>query len=256
MTVLPQGGYLAVDTGGFIVPDVSFAKIQPPWRGLVDDVIAAVAAHPQWQVSSLYLRGSVPRGLAVAGLSDLDLILISSHIPDTADVTRALLEKHSFCRGIEWGFCDEASLEKTHPPHDLPHMKVVLKTQGLHLSGADLLAGFPPVRCDINMVTHAFGLHGDWQEYKTGGACHVWICKRILRAAFEIAALGKGVFTRDLYFCCKTATEAFPQLGGSLQKLLGYALAERIDVADVATTGQPVVDFLCAQPLLAPKEAA
>lgn len=264
--IRPVGGCLAVDAEGFLVPDVAHEKIQPQWRCLLQDALAVIGAAPAWRGASVYLRGSVPRGLAVDGVSDIDLIVVADESADMAAATRGLLARHSFCRGIEWGHHRPEEAAKIHPPHRLPYLKVMLKTQGLHVGGPDILQDFPRIRPGFDMLCHAPGLAGDWQDYKDNDRCaaedeeRLWICKRILRAALEIAALDSPVFTRDLYHCCEVAGQAFPQLHQGLRQILSLALAEKSGRAEVVAAGQPVVDALAAMvaahPLLCAKAVA
>lgn len=82
-----------VDADGFIacLPDT---PLQPAFRPVVDEVIELLHARLGAQVHSIYLYGSVAKGTAVAGVSDLDVCLITQCALNAAerDSLRAIAE--------------------------------------------------------------------------------------------------------------------------------------------------------------------
>lgn len=82
-----------VDADGFIarLPDT---PLQPAFRPVVDEVIELLHARLGAQVHSIYLYGSVAKGTAVAGVSDLDVCLITQCALNAAerDSLRAITE--------------------------------------------------------------------------------------------------------------------------------------------------------------------
>lgn len=68
-----------LDPNGFIISEVSQAKILPEYQSVIDDGIAALKASLPGIVHSVYIYGSVARGGAVRGKSDLDMLVIFKH---------------------------------------------------------------------------------------------------------------------------------------------------------------------------------
>ncbi|MEU6732441.1 nucleotidyltransferase domain-containing protein [Streptomyces physcomitrii] len=74
-----------LDDQGFFVPEGALSRVRPPF----DAVLAA--ARPRLEeafadrLDGAYLYGSVPRGTARAGRSDLDLLLVLTREPGPAD---------------------------------------------------------------------------------------------------------------------------------------------------------------------------
>ncbi|WP_313276490.1 nucleotidyltransferase domain-containing protein [Kosakonia cowanii] len=73
-----------VDADGFItcLPDT---PLQPAFRPVVDEVIGLLHARFDALVHSIYLYGSVAKGAAVAGVSDLDVCLITRRVLNAAE---------------------------------------------------------------------------------------------------------------------------------------------------------------------------
>ncbi len=65
-----------LDSSGFILSEVSQDKISPEHRSVIDVSVAALEASLPGVVHSVYAYGSVARGNAVRGKSDLDLLVV------------------------------------------------------------------------------------------------------------------------------------------------------------------------------------
>ncbi|KAK4536521.1 hypothetical protein CDCA_CDCA08G2546 [Cyanidium caldarium] len=71
-------------TTGYIQNDAAVEHVAPPWRARVERVVQRLqdwnapcgGDAERWRVHSAYVRGSVPRGLAKEGESDLDVVLL------------------------------------------------------------------------------------------------------------------------------------------------------------------------------------
>ncbi|MBJ7901719.1 nucleotidyltransferase domain-containing protein [Streptomyces sp. DSM 110735] len=78
-----------LDPDGFIAREGSLARVQPAFRPVVDAARERVAATWGDRLDSAYLYGSVPRGTAREGRSDLDLLIALRAEPTEADRTLA-----------------------------------------------------------------------------------------------------------------------------------------------------------------------
>jgi hypothetical protein len=80
-----------LDRTGFIEREGALARIPPAFTPVADAVRAAVtaafgpAAPHGTSLHSAYLYGSIPRGTAVPGVSDLDVLLVMQHEPTQAE---------------------------------------------------------------------------------------------------------------------------------------------------------------------------
>lgn len=77
-----KGRLWEVDEQGFLIPDASLENIKPPFKAVVDDVIEAYIQNIGQDIHSIYITGSVPRGLAIEGQSDLDAIAVLEYYTD------------------------------------------------------------------------------------------------------------------------------------------------------------------------------
>jgi hypothetical protein len=72
--IQPQriGRYLSLDENGYVISDVAADRVGAVWQPLVTFVRDALMERKG--VRSVYLRGSIPRGLAMENVSDADFI--------------------------------------------------------------------------------------------------------------------------------------------------------------------------------------
>ncbi len=87
-----------LDPEGYIRPEADLANVQPEYQGLPDTAAALLAEAFGPRLHSAYLYGSVVRGNAVPGRSDVDVVAVLLAAPVDEDrvradrVERALLE--------------------------------------------------------------------------------------------------------------------------------------------------------------------
>jgi hypothetical protein len=220
--VRPQriGRYLGVDEFGYVKPDVSIDQVGAIWRPLVAFVRDALMDRPD--VRSVYLRGSIPRGLAIENVSDADFFYLSETNYDRADIELDLAAraKFGFVNGIELSRLDCSTLERTRHPQRRPYFHMLLKTQSVFLSGDDIAKDIEAFRIGPEMVSHVFSLEGDFARLpnlldkgrKSGieKLMHQWFFRRIVRSGFEITMNRNDRFTRDLYLCYEQFALFYP----------------------------------------------
>jgi hypothetical protein len=180
--VLQHGRLQPLDSRGLIVNDCLDA-VCPPWDAPLAYAVAewrALEAIPGVTLVSVYARGSIPRGLGLAGRSDVDTIgvvtVAGGTVGEAATLKLKLWQEAAFRRsdaavsqfpslisGLDMSLvlADEASSLgrwlKTMSAGDAPVYPAQLsvfdmrrldafriKTQGLRLHGANLAAGLPP----------------------------------------------------------------------------------------------------------------
>ncbi len=62
------------DNDGFLLNDASLSKIHPGYLPLIAGIKQVYMDHSFGRLHSLYLFGSVPRGKAISGSSDIDVL--------------------------------------------------------------------------------------------------------------------------------------------------------------------------------------
>src|SRR3954469_3305482 len=110
MHEIEKGGIiLETDAEGHLIPDASLERIVSPWREAVDAARAIEVSRLGPHMHSLYLRGSVARGTALAGRSDIDMFAVlfddrSSPAPPVRwpqEQTEAFLQRFPFVTSVE-----------------------------------------------------------------------------------------------------------------------------------------------------------
>jgi hypothetical protein len=234
--IQPQriGRFIGVDEFGYVKPDVAIDHIGAIWKPLVSFVTDALMNRPG--VRAVYLRGSIPRGLAIENISDADFIYLSDADFDWADAVlgQALEAKFPFVRGFEFQRIDRATFAKIYPPQQRPFFHMLLKTQCLFLAGDDITRDIEPFRIGLEMVSHAFMLLDDFsrlekwlQEGRRRGAEQVWrqwFSRRIVRSGFEVTMDRRNRFTRDLYLCFEQFSEFYPDHSEQMFRVLANCL--------------------------------
>ena len=70
------GGFYDLDEDGFIVNPCEVEKIKEPWSSAISNLLESVVNLDKNNIFGVYLRGSIPRGLAIEDVSDVDIIII------------------------------------------------------------------------------------------------------------------------------------------------------------------------------------
>jgi uncharacterized protein len=92
-----------LDPEGYIRPEADLANVQPQYQGLPDAAADLLASEFGSRLHSAYLYGSVVRGNAVPGRSDVDLLAVLLAAPAGEDrgradrVERALVGRFPCC---------------------------------------------------------------------------------------------------------------------------------------------------------------
>jgi hypothetical protein len=235
--VQPQriGRFLGLDEFGHIKPDVAVHYIGAVWKPLVSFVTDALAGRPD--VRSVYLRGSIPRGLAIENASDADFIYLSDIDFDSADILLAQVTeaKFPFVRELELLRLDQATFARVYPPQQRPYFHMLLKTQCLFLAGDDLTGDIEPFRIGPDLVSHVFTLSAEFSElasqfeqnHEDGDerALRQWFSRRIVRSGLEVTMDRCNRYTRDLYPCYEQFSEFYPDRSEQMFRVVSNCLS-------------------------------
>jgi hypothetical protein len=237
--ILPQriGRFLVTDQFGYVQPDVAVDRVGDTWKPLVDFVSQALMRRQG--VRSVYVRGSIPRGLAIEFISDADFIYFSEVDFDWADADLEQVAKADFpfVQELKLFRLNRADFDKLHPPQKRPYFHMLLKTQSLLLAGDDVAKDIEPFRIGPDMVSHVFSLASEFakfprllsklpgwlrddQKTRMEQSMRQWISKRIVRSGFEVTMNRNDRFTRDLYLCYEEFAKYYPQRASQMYQVL------------------------------------
>ena len=234
-----HGSFLCVDSSGYVVPVVNESLIQPEWTPIIAEVVDFYKAHCAENLMSVYVRGSVAKGEAVDNVSDLDTFCVVSEDCKVPSKTieafgKILLEKFPFSTHTEICFVKKSSVFEDFPPRKRSIWAELIKTQSICVYGNSIAHELLPFHLK-DMIGHAFYLRRDLEKFKQyfeedagnpddlNSTC-IWICRRVVRAGFDLVMLRENKFTRDLYLCYESFSKYFPERENEMRMILHRAL--------------------------------
>lgn len=227
-----------LDKDGFIQNLYSPKNIAPEFQGAVNAVIDSLLSELPNQIDGIYLYGSVPRGTAIVGRSDLDVSVVlatpvgqreeevfnrlSNTIPKAYPQVSKL--------DVDPGFLRDVLL-----PQEKYHWHFWLKHCCCCVWGNDLSAGFPLYK-PSNEIAQA--LNGDFStfleqmtpsfESMSDADVTKVIGKKLVRAAYYFVAEKDCSWYTDLSQCVAVAKRYYPNLGDDIELAHQYALGNLI----------------------------
>ena len=245
--ILEMGRVLKTDADGFIVSESSLDKLQPAWKEAVFATKDVYLRHLGDVVHSIYVRGTVSRGEAIEGISDVDTLCVVKQDPATLDRSwlrqerQTLAKQFPFTTGVELILVFLDDLLEKESEFDY---RFIIKTQSACVYGEDLAAQIAPFRADQETASHFHrNLEEVFQNAKNGIAnnnnvedikdwCR-WVMKRIIRAGFVLVMAREQVFTRDLYPCYALFSKHFPEREPEMKQALYWAINPTSNPAEI-----------------------
>jgi len=206
--------------------------LDPLWRPLLEAVQAVYRGRLGSALHSVWVRGSVPRGLAVAGLSDVDTFaLVESRTP--FHWREPAWAKEETCRlSARFSTSSEIELVLSSYAPDLHHtnrrLSMLIATQSMPIAGPDIRAELPRFRPGPDMLLHYRWLEADLADLAGSASFRRADCRRmskqLVRVAGELVQERDGRFTPDLYWCCEAFARFYPDRACVLRQVLHYFL--------------------------------
>jgi uncharacterized protein len=150
-----------LDSEGYIRPEADLANLQPEYQGVPAAAADMLAGEFRSQLHSAYLYGSVARGNAVPGRSDIDLLAVLLAAPVDEDrgraerVERALTERFPVLFSAGVGL---THLQEVRSPAQRYGLQVFLRELAVCICGEDLRPGLPRTKPSAAV---AAGFHDD-----------------------------------------------------------------------------------------------
>jgi uncharacterized protein len=220
------GTYFPKDAEGYILNPCNWTNVPAQYAAVIEDLKAASIARLGASLHAIYLRGSLPRGTAAEGISDLDLVLVT--LPNEAqefirwktpewaeDLLQDLQSRYPYMTAIDLA---ETTRELAYPGQTAA-IKFVLKTQALFIWGQDDAASWPASKPGPATAFNYRWLASElaaWQarSAQPQGAAQPkllqGLAKTTLRAGFETVMERAQCFAVDLYPCYETFARYYP----------------------------------------------
>ncbi|MFP7300230.1 nucleotidyltransferase [Neobacillus niacini] len=232
------GRYCPMNDKGFILSDANQNKIQPEFQTVIEEVIKSYQIHLGTNLHSIYIRGSIPRGLGIYGVSDLDTIAITQMKPSeldlqwTKEVEGRINAQFSCISGVEYSFYHIEEIMETTSFSIIPFM---IKTISICVYGEDLSPQLPEYKADtflgnvhlsklkeqIELAREDLVDNDDLDDIKD---CCVWIMKIIVRAGLALVIEEENLYTRDLFPAYMVFAKHYPEKALEMNKALLYAI--------------------------------
>lgn len=227
-----------VDDNGYIVNDSSIKKIKSDFYKLIEEVIENYQTHLGADLHSVYIRGSVPRGLGINSVSDLDTIAITNKTTNDIDLKwvdtaeQELNKKFNCVNGVEFSFYHIEDILEATTFSIIPFM---IKTHSVCLLGEDLKVYLPNYKADKTLGNeHLVNLKNQVEQAKEdldGNEdiedildCCGWIMKIIVRAGLALVIEEENQYTRDLFPALKIFSKYYPEKESEMKQALIYAI--------------------------------
>lgn len=225
-----------LDKHGFIDNVCSVNSIQREFKMVVDQVVSQLVQRLPKQVDSIYLYGSVARGEAVIGCSDLDLSILLN-TPLTAhhqqvfnEISASIPQTYSEISKLD---IDPGYLYDVLKPREVYHWHFWLKHCCCCVWGKDHSVHFPRHKPSLAI---AQAINGDLcnyllkmqPEFASMSDINVAkiIGKKLLRSAYYYVAEQDGSWYINLTQCAAVAKEYYPYHGADLDLAYQYAVGE------------------------------
>ena len=244
-----------LDEDGYFKREGDLARISPAFAPVVATAKAAIYdAFSAEHLHSAYLYGSIPRGTAVPGVSDLDALLALRHEPTSADRdTVAALESmldsnFTQINGAGIGLASTATLLSELERYDLGWFVACLCTP---LIGEDLAAQLPRYRPTSLLARETNGDVGDllprWRAQLSHAesdpdlkAMSRRVGRRLVRTGFTLVMPRWGGWTSDLDESAAVFGRYYP---GRRKQMEAAAEAARATTADREVLGMLIDDL-------------
>jgi uncharacterized protein len=251
-----------LDQDGYFKREGDLARVAPAFKPVVAAAKAGILdAFSADRLHSAYLYGSIPRGTAVPGVSDLDALLALRHEPTTADRdTAATLESMLDARfaqisGAGIGLASTATLLSDLERYDLGWFVACLCTP---LIGEDLAARLPRYRPTSLLARETNGDVGDFLPRWRAQLSHAEtdadlkalsrrVGRRLVRTGFTLVMPRWGGWTSDLDESAAVFGRYYPERREQMELAAEVASQTTVDRSALGTLIDDLGPWLAAE---------
>lgn len=250
--ILPIGSIVRMDADGYFPDSIEHHPLTSTWDQPVQELVAEYNERLGSSLHSLYLRGSLIRGTAIEGVSDVDLLLLVDGDAATIDWSWlrpfhvSLTKKYPFMNGVDLGI---NNLDRVLNGGNKTRA-FLLKVMSECIQGEDIRGQLPRVKLGRD------ALIARWQfrertspDFLAGSKASLedrvsLIGKQIVRAGMELVMEEEGYYSRDLYPCYETFARHYPEKATVMARALTQALFSAESEADFAEMRDDISPWL------------
>ncbi|GDY30827.1 nucleotidyltransferase domain-containing protein [Gandjariella thermophila] len=232
-----------LDADGYLRREGSLDRVPAPFAPVVADLRESVSAAFGPRLHSVYLYGSIPRGTAVPGRSDLDAVILLRDTPGDADqatvrrLNRDLDARHDVVDGAGLLLWSVATVLDPAERYNLGFMLACLCTL---LLGEDISRRLPRYRPTVEL---ARGANGDIGAVlarcraRVGADDTAALCRRVarklVRTGFTLVMPRWRGWTSDLAAMVEAFAHYYPDRAADMERATQLARAPSDDPAVV-----------------------
>lgn len=243
-----------MSSDGFIINSCLKENVSCKWSKAVDDLVILYQRLHGDNLSSVYLRGSLPRGTMVESISDIDSFCLTKSRTDKG--SQALEEEYRSVLENKYSFVNSFEIESYSSVRALKSrdMRFLLKTQCLCMWGVDVSTEIEPMVISqdaMNTCLYLPKINDDFLKaaeavctIKDASELCSWIFKITLRAAFEIVMLREGKFTRDIYFCWLSYSHYYTEYSDDMKHALNLIINPISDIQQIRSFWERMLNVL------------
>ena len=235
--ILPIGKALSVDKEGKFINPCSQGNIVLPWSRAVEDVVASYRYYLKDKLHSVYVRGSVARGTAVEGVSDIDTFAVITGNRWEIDlswadkVQKSISEKYPFQTGIEMQFVTDDEIFESKKANSI---RFTIKTLSTCVWGQDISELIPSFKHGRYLAKSVYefekntqGVMESLEKYhgkeEIKGICQ-WVMKSFVRTGFFLVMEREQTFSRDLYPCYSAFSKYYTEKSEQMKLAFEWAI--------------------------------
>ncbi|MFQ3545742.1 nucleotidyltransferase domain-containing protein [Halobacillus rhizosphaerae] len=248
MTDIKEIGFMCtINDQGIIVNESSIDKIDSKYKKAIDYVLESILKSFSSKIHSIYVRGSLPRGLGIKGVSDLDLLVVTQtplnnkELLELQELENNGVHHFPFINGLEIGLYPLEDVVKTSHFHIIPFM---IKTFSVCLYGDNLQTLLPEFKADEKLANeHIVNIASQLQQAKDDlignndeediKGCCTWIMKIIIRCGLALVLMKENTYTRDLYPAYNLFSKHFPEKQEEMKSAINYAINPSVNNKEI-----------------------
>ncbi|MDM5154905.1 nucleotidyltransferase [Bacillus sp. DX1.1] len=233
------GRFCSVDHDGYMINDSHMNKVQPAFFEVIQEVKDTCIRLLKNDLHSIYIRGSIPRGIGIEGIADIDTIVLVGKDPKVIDlggrenIEKEILRNFHCVSGVEFSFYHvEDVLDSTN----FLFVSFMIQTHSICIFGEDVRYQLPKYKVSIELANeHLIHLQKQIEQAREelihhNGSddiqdCCRWIMKIIVRAGLALTIDREALYSRDLYPAYELFSKHFPDQEQQMRKALQYAIA-------------------------------
>lgn len=242
-----KGRLWQVDKRGYLINDAKKEYIDPIYKGVIDDVVKAFVNNIGDDLHSIYITGSIPRGLATVGTSDIDVFAVLEYYTEPELVMRdwlplaeaELRAKHDIVSDIQMEIWTHGWL--LDDPAEFSISAFILKTHAVCIWGIDMSPDVTNYRFSDRDIRLAIAnddivqIEPDIQEAieaidddNSADNIRYW-CKRIsknmIHAMFGLVIADEAIHTRDIDISVDYILKHYPAYESEVKQAVDFIVS-------------------------------